>query len=377
MKLELREFLEKLAEIVNIDSGSRDPAGITAVADVITGWFTDLGWQVQRHNVGPETGPLLQITNKGTERYDAVLLGHMDTVFPKGSAAERPFRVEGGRAYGPGVVDMKNGLVSMYFVAKALSEEPERSPAVCMLFNPDEEIGARYSKHKMIEIVANSPLLYVLEGAEGDPDLHCHASKGISSFTAVFHGQSAHAGNILDRAGASAILEAARWTETICGWVDREKQITANVGIIQGGLAANVVPDYARIRAEFRTVTVEDQRHLLEKVEHMAAHPMTPGVTVELRDVGGRPPLVPNEGTMAEIERAQKIAASLGQTFRVHARGGVSDANTICGALPRLICLDDMGPGGDNAHSPDEYLLVDSCLPNVALLTALLLDLKK
>ena len=377
MKPEWREYLSKLAEIVNIDSNSRDPAGITAVADVISGWFTDLGWQVIRHDLGPETGPLLQITNKGTERYDAVLLGHMDTVFPKGTAAERPFRVEGGRAYGPGVVDMKNGLVSMYFVAKALSEEPERSPAVCMLFNPDEEIGARYSKDQMIAIAAKSLRLYVLEGAEGDPDLHCHASKGITSFTAVFHGQSAHAGNILDRPGASAILEAARWTEVICGWVDREKQITANVGVIEGGHARNVVPDYASLRGEFRTVTVEDRRRLLEQLEHMAAHPMTPGVTVELRDVGGRPPLVPNEGTMAEIERAQKIAASLGQTFRVHARGGVSDANTICGALPHLICLDDMGPGGDNAHSPNEYLLVDSCLPNVELLTALLLDLKK
>ncbi len=377
MKLELQEFLDKLAEIVNIDSGSRDPAGITAVADVITGWFTDLGWQVKRYDLGDETGPLLQITNKGTDKYDAVLLGHMDTVFPAGTVAERPFRVEGGRAYGPGVVDMKNGLVAMYFIAKALSAEPEKSPAVCMLFNPDEEIGSVYSKDRMIEIVANSPRLYVMEGAEGEIGLHCHASKGITSFTAVFHGQSAHAGNMLERSGASAILEAARWTETICGWVDREKQITANVGIIEGGLAANVVPDYARIRAEFRTVAMEDQQHLMEKVEYMAAHPMTPGVTVELQNFGGRPPLVASEGTMAEIERIRKLAAPLGQEFRVHSRGGVSDANTICGALPQLICLDDMGPAGDNAHSPEEYLDIHSCLPNVELFTALLLDLKK
>lgn len=377
MELELKEFLDKLEEIVNIDSGSRSPAGITAVADVIAGWFTDLGWQVTRHHVGDETGPLLQITNKGTDKYDVALLGHMDTVFNDGTVAERPFRVEGDTAYGPGVADMKNGLVAMYFAARELSKDPENSPAVCMLFNPDEEIGARYSKHKMIEIVAGSPLLYVLEGSGTHGSTHCHARKSITGFNAIFHGQSAHAGNMLDRSGASAILEAARWTETICGWVDREKQITANVGIIQGGLAANVVPDYARIRAEFRTVTMEDQQRLMEKVEHMAANPMTPGVTVELEDVGGRPPLNPSEATLAEIERAAKVAASVGQEFKVKARGGVSDANTICAALPHIACLDGMGPAGSNAHSPEEYLEINSCLPCVELLVALLLDLKK
>ena len=377
MKLELKEFLDKLEEIVNISSWSYDPAGITAVADVIAGWFTGLGWQVTRHDLGEETGPLLQITNQGTDKYDAALLGHMDTVYPSESTAGWPFRVEGETAFGPGVVDMKNGLVSMYFVAKALTELGDKAPSVCMLFNPDEEIGARYSKKKMIEIAANSPRLYVLEGASKDGTIHCHARKSITGFTAIFHGQSAHAGNILDRAGASAILEAARWTETICGWVDREKEITANVGVIEGGLAPNVVPDHARLRGEFRTVTMEDQKRILAQLEHMAANPMTPGVTVELENVGGRPPLVPSEGTMAEIERAKRIAASIGQAFTVKARGGVSDANTICGALPHLICLDGMGPAGSNAHSPQEFLLTNTCLPNVELLTALLLDLKK
>ena len=374
---EREAFLCRLAEIVNIDSCSHDPAGITAVADVIAGWFTDLGWQVQRHDLGPETGPLLQITNKGTERYNAVLLGHMDTVFPGGTVAERPFRVEGNVAYGPGVMDMKGGLVAMYFIARALSKDPEHSPAVCMLFNPDEEIGSPYSQKKMIGIVERSPRLYVMEGGEGADALHCYASNGVTAFTAVFRGQSAHAGNILERPGASAILEAARWTETIHSWVDRERKVTANVGVIRGGVAANVVPDYARLRGEFRMAAAEDHRRMLEQLREMAAHPMTPGVTVELERIGGRPPLVASEGTMAEIERIRGIAAGLGQEFNVHTTCGVSDANTICAALPHLICLDDIGPAGDCAHSPQEYLLLDTCLPNVELFTRLLLDLKR
>ena len=373
----VRAFLEKLEEIVNVDSGSFCPEGIRAVADIIAGWFTELGWQVIRHDLGEETGPLLQITNKGTDRYDAVLLGHMDTVFPAGTAAERPFRTEGDLAFGPGAADMKCGLVTMYFVARALTEDPEHAPAVCMLFNPDEEIGGRYSKEKMIELTAKSPRLYVLEDAEGDDGVHCHARKGIMAFTAEFRGESAHAGNILERPGASAILEAARWTQRICGFVDSGKEITANVGTIRGGVAANVVPDSAALRAEVRTVRPEDMDAVWAELEGMAANPVTTGVTVELKDIRRKPPLVPSAGTLAEVERARAVASSLGQVFRVKAQGGVSDANTICGALPHLICLDDMGPNGGGEHSPEEFLRISSIAPCVELLTALLTDLTK
>ena len=373
----LKEFLEKLEQLVNISSWSMEPAGVTRVADVIEGWFTDLGWQVQRHNVGPEAGPLLQVTNKGTEKYDVVLLGHMDTVYPAESNPGWCFRTEGNIAYGPGVADMKNGLVSMYMAAKALNEDPEHAPAVCMLFNPDEEIGGRYSMKTMIEIVKNSPLLYVLEGSGTHGTTHCHERKGICGFNVIFHGQSAHAGNILDRPGASAILEAARWTEFICGLVDREKEITANVGIIEGGVAANVVPDYARIRAEVRTVTVEDMDAILAQFKEMEANPKTPGVTVEFQNLGGRPPLQPHEGTWKEIERAKAVAATLGQEFKVKKRGGVSDANNLGAAIPGLVCLDGMGTGGSKAHSPEEYMEIDTVEPCVKLLIALLKDLKK
>ena len=367
----IQEFLNKLEEIVNIDSGSFCPAGIAAVADVIAGWFAALGWQVTRHDLGGETGPLLEITNRGTEKYDAVLLGHMDTVFAEGTAAERPFRVEGDLAFGPGVVDMKGGLVVRYFVAKALSALGEQAPAVCMLFDPDEEIGARYSAAKMIEVAAKGSRLYVLEGT-GCDGVHCHARKGIRAFDIEFHGESAHAGNLLEMPGASAILEAARWTEIICGLVDREKEITANVGTIRGGLARNVVPDFAMLRAEIRAFRPEDIDAAANRLQQLAAAPMTPGVAVELKAAGGRPPLVPGDATWAEIGRAKAIAETLGQTFHVQAYGGVSDANTICGALPHLVCLDDMGPSGSGEHSPEESLRIDSVVPCVELLTALL-----
>ena len=373
----LQEYLNRLEQLVNIDSSSLDPTGITAVADVIEDWFRDLGWQVQRHDVGKETGPLLEISNRGTDRYDAVLLGHMDTVFPGGTAGERPFRVEGNMAYGPGVVDMKNGLAAMYMIAAALTEDPAGSPAVCMLFNPDEEIGSCYSRAKLCEIVGRSSRLYVMEGSGGHGAIHCHARKGIVEFRVTCHGQSAHAGNILDRPGASAILEAARWTEFLCGLVDREKAITANVGTIRGGVAANVVPEYATLHAEVRTESVADMDAIVAKIRERAACPVTPGVTVELSILDICQPLAPGAGTLQEIERAKAIAASLGQAFCVEKSGGLSDANILCADRPELICLDDMGTAGDNAHSPEEYMEIDTVEPCIALMTALLKDLKK
>lgn len=372
----LQEFLVKLEQLVNIDSWSHDPVGVSAVADVIEGWYRDLGWRVQRHDVGAGAGPVLEISNRGNERFDAVFLGHMDTVFRPGTVAQRPFRVEGDRAYGPGVSDMKAGLVAMYFIAKALSADPENAPAVCMLCNPDEEIGSRSSMEKMCEITARSSRLYVLESPGDQADLHCYARRGIRPVEVVFRGQSAHAGNILETPGASAILEAARWTEFFCGLVDREKGITANVGVIEGGLATNVVPDYAKIRAEVRTDTPEDMNVVMEKIRQRAANPVTLGVTVEVTVGAGRPPLVPSAGTMAEIRRAESVAASLGQSFRVEKCGGVTDANNLCAALPELICLDDMGPAGGGFHAPQEYLELASVEPCVALLTALVKELK-
>ena len=110
MNLDL--YLKQLEELVNIDSGSRNAAGITRVADKLAEWYEELGWNVERIPVGEETGPVLLITNRPSDRYDVMFIGHMDTVFPDGTAEQRPFRIEGENYYGPGVGDMKNGHVS-------------------------------------------------------------------------------------------------------------------------------------------------------------------------------------------------------------------------------------------------------------------------
>ena len=366
--------------MVNMDTPSQCPQALHACAQVLKSWYEEIGWQVELHDLGPETGPLLEVRNCAHRDYDAVLVGHYDTVFPLGTAKERPFRAERGIAYGPGVADMKNGVAVMYFVAKNLCELDENAPAVCMLMNPDEEIGSIYSTDKMRQITQRAKSILVMEAGKIEPGeveehrtkkRHCRARRGRFAFTAVFTGQSAHAGNILERPGASAVLEAANWTKTLCAMTDAQAGITANVGVLRGGQADNIVPDHAYLCAEVRADRIADLERLKQRIEHMADHPEVDGVTVELKDILFRPCFETNEKTRVFMEQAQEIAAGLGQTFITEHRGGVSDANTLCEGRD-IICLDGMGPCGGFAHSPEEFLVLDSVQPCIELITQLL-----
>ena len=159
------EYLEQLKTLVNIESGSYDPEGINRVADQLETWYRDLGWHIQRHHLDDRTGDLLEISNRPASHYDVMFVGHMDTVFPRGTLAHWPFSTDGVNAYGPGVGDMKNGDVAMYQVATHLSKRALEKLNICMAYNPDEEIGSIYSKEKLDAIGRKSDFVYVMEGA--------------------------------------------------------------------------------------------------------------------------------------------------------------------------------------------------------------------
>lgn len=376
----MNDTVKAIETLVNMDTPSKCPDALHACAQVLKSWYEALGWQAELHDLGPETGPLLEVRNCSHRNYDAVLVGHYDTVFPMGTVKERPFRTEQGLAYGPGVADMKSGVVAMYFVAKNLCELGKNAPAVCMLMNPDEEIGSIYSTDKMRRITQQAKHIFVMEASKIDqcavdrPERagrHCHGRRGRFAFSAVFAGQSAHAGNMLERPGASAILEAANWTKKLCEMTDAAAGITVNVGVIEGGRAVNIVPDHACLRAEVRTDKAADLEQVKQRIEQMARHPEVNGVTIELRDFLFRPVFEANEKTMAYIDKARSIAGCLGQTFTTEHRGGVSDANTLCEGRD-IVCLDGMGPCGGYAHSPEEFLVLSSVEQCIELTTQLL-----
>ena len=205
--MDLDLYLRQLEELVNIDSGSKNADGINQVADRLQRWYEELGWNVESIHVGEETGRVLLITNHPSDHYDVMFVGHMDTVFPDGTAVERPFRIEGDNCYGPGVGDMKNGDVAMYHVAANLPKEALDRLNIAMVYNPDEEIGSRYSRDTLDAIGARADYIFVMESAGQNGTRHCFARKGSLGYEIEFHGKAAHSGFMFEVENASAVLE--------------------------------------------------------------------------------------------------------------------------------------------------------------------------
>lgn len=373
--MDLDLYLKQLEELVNLDSGSRNAAGITQVADRLSQWYRELGWNVETIPLCQETGPVLLITNRPADHYDVMFIGHMDTVFPDGTAAKRPFRIEGENYYGPGVGDMKNGDVAMYHVAANLPKDVLDRLNIAMVYNPDEEIGSVYSREATDSIGRKSDYIFVMESAGQKGTRHCFARKGSLSYELEFHGQAAHAGFMFEVENASAVLEMANYIKEIMGLASREKDTTVNVGIAQGGTAKNVVADFAKISVDMRFKLDEERVRLKQAVHRLVdGEPFVKGVKTVIAEERESRPLVKTEKTAAFVERMKELAGELGIPFQEKDRGGLSDANHLaqCGDV---VVLDGMGPHGANDHSEKEYGYIGSVEPCVRLLVRVLSDM--
>ena len=369
------EYLEQLKTLVNIESGSYNAAGINRVADQLEAWYRDLGWHIQRHHLDDRTGDLLEISNRPAGHYDVMFVGHMDTVFPRGTLAHWPFSTDGVNAYGPGVGDMKNGDVAMYQVATHLSKRALEKLNICMAYNPDEEIGSIYSKEKLDEIGRKSDFVYVMEGA-GPGGEHCFARKGAMRYVLRFHGQAAHAGFMFEEKNASAVLEMGHYIVKLMGLASREEDTTVNVGVAKGGIATNVVADSAEIWVEMRFKKESERERLTKEIDQLLhGEPFVPGVRVEVASHTSMTAWTKTPEALAHIAHMEEIAKKLGLEFEQKDRGGLSDANHL--STTGAICSDGMGPHGALDHSEKEYSIIDTIQPCVQLLCAVLEDLSQ
>ena len=192
--LDIESYLQDLENLVNIDSGSHDRAGVLKVSEFFAEEFKKLGWKVSSHEVDDALAPCLEIHSPGAgDTFDILILGHMDTVFPKGTVAERPFRIEDGRAYGPGVMDMKAGDLYALYLARTLHETGEDMPSICVAFNSHEEIGSRKARPWIEALAAKSKRAFILEPGRVNGDL-VYERKGCSRYHLEFHGKAAHSG---------------------------------------------------------------------------------------------------------------------------------------------------------------------------------------
>jgi glutamate carboxypeptidase len=295
----------------------------------------------------------------------------MDTVFDPGTAAERPFRLEDGVAYGPGVTDMKSGLLAGLYALKAIVAERGGLPFERLVFiaNPDEEIGSPTSTPHIAAAATDSDVALVLECARANGDI-VSARKGILDLRVVVHGRAAHAG-VEPEKGRSAILEASRIVRELHDLNGRWPGVTVNVGRILGGTRPNVVAETCTLEVDVRAIAREALETAEAAIRAIAEATEIPDVTVDFEAMARWWPMEKLERSGRLVEHAQGIARTLGFEVADTATGGASDANTTAGL--GVASLDGLGPIGGNDHSPAEYLDADSIIPRTTMLAGLLL----
>ena len=367
MSFALQEYLRELEELVNTESHSSMPNGAKQVAEYLDGKLRKLGWHTEFVDVGDPAGPCLKATNNLSNHYDVLLLGHMDTVFPEGTVATRPFSIEGNYFKGPGSSDMKAGDLFMYHLAKELTEEKAMGQgSICLLFNPDEEISSIYSRPIIEQEAKKANYVMIMESARANGDL-VNERKGIAKYVVNFKGIAAHAG-VNPQDGASAINEFIAWGKEIIALNKPEVGTTVNIGIVSGGTGANVVAEEAQCVIDVRVTSVEEANRIDKKLRELEQHPFDPRVKGKVEGGLKRPPLNPSPKSLDFCALVSQKAQELGIVHNWVATGGGSDGN-FTGALG-IPTIDGMGPIGGGGHSDREYGVISSIEPRFKLLVA-------
>jgi glutamate carboxypeptidase len=356
-----------LRELVEIQSGSRNLPGLKRMAMRCAQELDALPLKVEIVDL-PDYGPLVQATNTAKVKgKPSLIIGHMDTVFPADTHFTS-YREDEVNAYGPGVYDMKGGLVAAIFALRTLDRLGmlDRVP-VTVLFNPDEEIGSPASGKSIREAARGSVRAFVLEGG-GLGGQVVTGRKGKVGFRLETAGRAGHAGNAV-QSKASAVLELAYKTIGLEALNDPPVW-TVNVGRVEGGIGPNTVPEHAQALIDARALTPEGLVSLREKIESLTAKSTVPGTSCRLRVTSMRPPMPQSDGNRLLFALAREESRIMGAELVEDLRSGVSDANLV--ADESIPVLDGLGPTGDLDHSDHEYI-VKASLPQRAALLALVL----
>jgi glutamate carboxypeptidase len=368
------EFVAELEQMVNVDCGSYSPAGVNEIADLCEARFRAAGWSVDRRPHAPEPGEpqlgdLVIGTLEGGGGPSILLVGHMDTVFDDGTVAERPFSIDGDIARGPGVSDMKAGLLTGFFAVEVVQEIGfDGFGRITYVCNPDEEIGSPFSGPVIRELAPRHDVAFVLEGARENGDI-VSARKGITDYTMTILGRAAHAG-VEPEKGRNALLEAAHKIVELQALNGRWPGVTVNVGVARGGTRTNVVPERCELQVDLRSPELETLEAAEAEIDRIMADHVVPDVVTEVHGNGWHRPMEKKEGGARLASLAIEIAAELGFELRDAATGGASDANTTSSAGTPTI--DGLGPIGGDDHAPAEWVDLRSIAPRVALLAGII-----
>jgi glutamate carboxypeptidase len=353
-------MLALLEEVVNVDSGSYDKAGVDAVGERFRRFFAEHG--IETAVIPNDTfGDAIkaQVPGAGGGNKPIVLMGHRDTVFPKGEAGRRPFRVEDGRAYGPGVADMKAGLVMNAFVLAAYKKFGGAPAPLIGLITSDEEIGSPACR-RIIEDTAREARA-VLNSEPGRPSGNVVTGRkgGVFMRMEVF-GKAAHSGGNFEQ-GVSAIGELAHKIVALHAITDIPRGTTVNVGLVGGGQSVNTVAPQAECQIDLRYVAPPDRADAMARIEAIVARAAVTGTTARLEIKGEFKPLVQDEPSKALFDTYRAAMRQVGREVDGEFTGGCADSGFTASVGCPTLCA--VGPVGGKAHSPEEYLEVESLVP--------------
>lgn len=364
-------MIDLLRDVVNIDSGSYDKEGVDAVAARFERHFAEHGiesWREPHEVYGDALHA--QVTKPGSNEKPILLMGHRDTVFPKGEAARRPFTIEGTKAHGPGIADMKAGLVINVFVAAALQKFGAAPFPIRILITADEEIASPSSRPIIEREGRAARAVYNSEPGRPTGNI-CTGRKGGVFMRFEVFGRAAHSGNNFAD-GISAIGELAHKIVAIHALTDLARGITLNVGLVQGGQSINTTAPHAEGQIDLRYVEPADRATTLAAIERIIATPTVPGTTAKLHLNGEFLPLVQSAGSKALFDIYRGAAGDAGlPTLAGEFAGGCADSGFTASVGTPTLC--GLGPVGGNVHTAQEWLDLDSIVPRATTLALAIL----
>jgi glutamate carboxypeptidase len=367
-------MLDLVRTLVDIDSGSYDKAGVDAVGARLRAFLAahDVASSVIANDrFGDAIRAQVDNVAGGAANAPVLLLGHRDTVFPAGEAGRRPFYIVDGHGSGPGCCDMKAGVVINAFVLAALARFAAAPSPVTALFTADEEIGSPSSKALIKETARTARAVFNSEPGRPGGGI-VTGRKGGKFMRIEVIGKAAHAGNNLAD-GISAIEELARKIVKLHALTDLPNGISCNVGTIAGGQTVNTVAPHAAAELDLRFIHPQEGERTLAAIEAIVAEANVPGTRASLEITGEFEPLVASDASRRLFEHYAACARSLGHTVEGVFAGGCADSGFAAGVGAPTICA--VGPIGGRAHTPEEYLEVDSIVPRAQALALAIMRL--
>jgi glutamate carboxypeptidase len=372
-------MLETLAAMVNTDGGSYDKPGVDAVGAIVQAFMAERGIPVE---VVPREkfGDCLRATVAGGEslasgntKQNIVLMGHRDTVFPKGEPERRPFRIEDGIATGPGVADMKAGLVMNMFVLAAFRKFGGAPGPLVGLFTGDEEIGSPEGREVIEATAREARVVFNSEPGRPNGGVVTGRKGGVFSVFDI-EGKAAHSGGNFE-AGISAIGELASKITAIHALTDLKRGITLNVGLVSGGQSVNTVAPWAQGQIDLRYKEPADRDEIMGRIHDIIAKSYIPGTRAKLTIRGEFLPLTQTPAAARLFDMYRDAAGESGLSITGEFSGGCADSGFTAAVGAPTICA--VGPVGGKAHSPEEYLEVATLVPRAQAMARAILRLDR